>query len=119
VRGSPERWSSGPIKCCHSTGRYSTSRRTATPSAIVGSRSVARPTSSTRQLHSPKEGQVVWTHIETAHLTMRQFSPESWADTLLPPVRTSSQSAPISSTGLAYSFSIALKVTLKKDMKIP
>jgi nucleoside triphosphate pyrophosphatase len=34
----------------------------------------------THQLHSAvalaKEGQVVWSHIETAHLTMRAFSPE-------------------------------------------
>jgi septum formation protein len=34
----------------------------------------------THQLHSAvalaEAGQVIWTHIETAHLTMRQFSPE-------------------------------------------
>jgi nucleoside triphosphate pyrophosphatase len=34
----------------------------------------------THQLHSAvalaEGGQVTWTHIETAHLTMRQFSPE-------------------------------------------
>jgi septum formation protein len=34
----------------------------------------------THQLHSAvalaEGGQVIWTHIETAHLTMRQFSPE-------------------------------------------
>ena len=74
----------------------------------------------THQLHSAvalaEGGQVIWTHIETAHLTMREFSQSSWVGTLLPPVRKStSQSAPISSTGLAYSFSIALKVTISRS----
>ena len=73
----------------------------------------------THQLHSAtvlaEGGQVIWTHVETAHLTMREFSPKFLGRYLAADPQVYRQSAPISSTGLAYNFSIALKATISRS----
>jgi hypothetical protein len=73
----------------------------------------------THQLHSAValvEGpQVIWTHIETAHLTMRQFSPEFLGRYLAAAGTQVYQ--PVGGyqlDGLAYSFLSALKVTTSR-----
>jgi septum formation protein len=74
----------------------------------------------THQLHAAvalaEGGQVTWTYIETAHLTMRPFSPQFLGRYLAAAgLKSISRSAPIGSTGSAYSSSIALKATTSRS----